>query len=236
MSDIKAILWDVDGTILDFKAAQKNAIRACFEHFYLGNCSDEMLAVYDGINTKYWKALERGELTREEVLLGRFYEFFNMYGLNTNVVPDFNEMYQVRLGDTICFYPGVKEALVKFKDMGILQYAVTNGTKVAQDRKLSRSGLIDIFENVYISEEVGYEKPNQMFFWPVLLDIRQHIPNIEYDQILIVGDSLTSDMQGGINAGIATCWYKHPGEVNDRYMKLDHIITDFARLVDIVIK
>ena len=95
----KILLWDIDGTILDFKASEKNAIRSCFAHFGIGECTDEMIARYSKINDKYWKKLERGELSKPEVLRGRFAEFFASEGIAFDKVDDFNLEYQVRLGD-----------------------------------------------------------------------------------------------------------------------------------------
>ena len=100
---MKVILWDIDGTLLDFKAAEKEAIRSCFSSFALGICSDEMLQVYSKINEVYWKRLERNEISKIEVLEGRFRDFFEEYHLDTSVVSAFNKEYQLRLGDTVCF-------------------------------------------------------------------------------------------------------------------------------------
>lgn len=206
---VKIVLWDIDGTILNFYEAQKNAIRSCFEKFALGICDDEMIDIYDGINHKYWKALERGEMTKPQVLRGRFLEFFELYGIDTDVVDDFNNEYQVRLGDTICFYDGVLDVLKQLRKMGVLQFAVTNGTKIAQDRKLAASGLDEIFDGIFISEEVGAEKPSPDFFKPVWNKAKEMIPDISLDDILIIGDSMTSDMQLGKNVGIKTCLFMH---------------------------
>ncbi|MBP5209585.1 MAG: HAD-IA family hydrolase [Clostridia bacterium] len=225
MPNLYALLWDVDGTILDFFTAQKNALRACFARFGLGECSEEMILAYDGINHVFWERLERGEITKPEVLLGRFDELFRRYDLDRSVVPAFNDEYQIRLGDTICFYPHAIEVLDACRRAGVLQFAVTNGTKIAQTRKLARSGLGEIFDAVYISEDVGYEKPNPLFFAPVLAEIRRRIPAIRPEQMMIVGDSLTSDMQGGFNVGIPTCWYRRPG-MPDADLPLTHVVSD----------
>ena len=167
MKNFGLILWDIDGTLLNFHAAQSAAIRRCFEFFRLGGCTDEMLADYDRINEKHWQALERGELTKPQVLEGRFREFFTKYGIPTAAIPDFNEEYQLRLGDTIVFFPNAMEALEACKAAGIRQFAVTNGTKLAQVRRLAVSGLDKLFDGVFISDEIGYEKPDPRFFAPV---------------------------------------------------------------------
>ncbi len=98
---IRAVLWDVDGTLLDFLAAERAAVRTCFAIFGLGECSDEMLEEYSRINVRWWQALERGERTKPEILVGRFTEFFANHGIDPAATVPFNEEYQIRLGDTI---------------------------------------------------------------------------------------------------------------------------------------
>lgn len=230
MSKIKVVLWDIDGTLLNFEAAQKAAIHKCFEIHALGVCSDEMIARYSEINHGYWEKLERGEVTKPEVLVGRFRDFFALYGLDVQKAEAFNEDYQIYLGDTICFEENALET-VKALQGKVQQHAVTNGTKVAQDRKVSKSGLDKIFEYVFISDEIGIEKPMTGFFDAVW----KKIGTYEKDEVLIVGDSLTSDMKGGVNAGILTCWYNPKGLQNTSGMKLDYEIRNIKEVLDIVL-
>lgn len=226
---IKVILWDIDGTLLDFEKAEKQAIRKCFEIFQLGECTDEMIRRYSVINKGYWERLERKEITKPEVLVGRFQEFFKSEGIVTDCAEKFNEEYQLRLGDTICFCDDGYE-LVKGLKNRVKQYAVTNGTKVAQVKKLNKSGLIDLFDAVFISEDVGIEKPDVKFFELVWDVIGQY----EKDEVIIVGDSLTSDMQGGNNAGILCCWYNPKGLENTNGVKLDYEIQDLQEILEIL--
>ncbi len=100
---ITTILWDVDGTLLDFGAAERAAIRAMFQEFGLGECTDEMLSRYSAINTSFWERLERNEITRAQVLTGRFEQFFSEYGIDTGIISEFNGEYQHKLGDTIVY-------------------------------------------------------------------------------------------------------------------------------------
>lgn len=218
---IKVLLWDIDGTLLNFLEAEKVAIRSCFDKFELGICTDEMLSRYSKINRKYWEKLERKEMTKPEILVGRFREFFCEYGLNTDCAEAFNEEYQVRLGDTICFNDNGYE-LVKSLQGKVRQFAVTNGTYVAQSRKLALSGLGELFEDVFISDQIGYEKPDERFFdvvWERIGECRQ-------DEVMIIGDSLTSDMQGGNNVGILCCWYNPEKVENTKGLRIDHEIQD----------
>ena len=229
MGNIKVVLWDIDGTLLNFQAAEKAAINKCFQIHGLGICTDEMLAQYSEINHKYWKMLERGEMIKPEILVGRFKEFFEKQGLDVSVAAAFNEDYQFELGNTVCFEENAMEVILSLKPE-VKQYAVTNGTRVAQKRKLANSGLDKQFEKAFISDEIGVEKPMLGFFDAVWAEIGDY-PKKE---VLIVGDSLTSDMQGGVNAGILTCWYNPKGVDNTSGLKLDYEIRNLAQVLDIV--
>jgi 2-haloacid dehalogenase len=222
---IKTILWDVDGTLLSFHEAERVAIKTCFQRFGLGACTDEMVARYSAINATYWERLELGQLTKPQVLTGRFQEFFQREGIDFDQVEAFNSEYQVRLGDTVC-YNDNSYALMKRLQGRVRQYAVTNGTLVAQERKLERSGLGALFDDVFISDQVGFEKPTVGFFDYVFA----HIPPVERHQVLIVGDSLTSDIRGGNNAGILCCWYNPQGLENTRGVHVDFDIRDLREV------
>lgn len=226
---IKVILWDVDGTLLDFKKAEYVAIKKCFEIFNLGECSDEMISRYSDINRRYWEKLERKEITKQEVLVNRFVDFFESEDIATNCAEEFNKEYQLQLGETICFCDNCYEMLKGLKGQ-VKQYAVTNGTKIAQDRKLSKSGLIDIFDGVFISEVVGCEKPGIEFFEHVW----EQIGFYEKDEVMIVGDSLTSDIQGGNNAGIVCCWYNPKHVENNSNLRIDYETDDLQKIAEIL--
>lgn len=222
---IKTILWDVDGTLLDFAAAEAAAIRRLFAEFALGDCTEEMLRRYSAINKRWWERLERGEVTRMQVLEGRFREFFTAEGLDASLAPAFNERYQVCLGDTIV-YRDDSLAIVRALRGRVRQYAVSNGTVVAQEKKLRLSGLGALMDGVFLSEELGAEKPDPAFFDRVF----SAIGPVDRQTVLIVGDSRTSDIRGGLNAGIRTCWYAPEGGAEEDGMQADHVIRDLHEI------
>ena len=223
----KTILWDIDGTLLNFLKSEEYGIRKCFETFGLGECTDEMLGRYSLINRKWWEKLERGECTKPEVLEGRYREFFASEGIAFDRIAEFNQAYQLYLGDKAFFHEGGDRVVQALKGR-CKQYAVTNGTALAQERKLKLSGLEEQLDGIFISEKVGFEKPDVRFFEAVFSAI-----SCKAEDCIIIGDSLTSDIQGGINAGIECWWYNPSGKPADR--KVDRIITHLSEIPSLII-
>lgn len=226
---IKTLLWDVDGTLLDFSKAEEYGIRKCFDTFGLGECTDEMLFRYSKINRKYWEMLERGEISKPQVLCGRFEEFFKLENINFDKIDEFNIEYQMRLGDKSFPCDNAIETVTALKGK-CKQYAVTNGTIIAQQRKLTQSGLINIFDDIFISDEIGYEKPNIEFFNAV----QEKTGKFNKNEVMIIGDSLSSDMQGGNNAGILCCWYNPHNSENKNNIRIDFEIKDISEILSIL--
>ena len=222
----KVVLWDIDGTLLDFEKAEETGIHGCFKKYNLGECTEEMFEDYKKLNRGYWQMLERGEIEKQVLLVKRFEDFLGKYGLDTSVATDFNDTYQILLGDTVYFCENALETVLALKGK-VLQCAVTNGTKVAQDRKLRNSGLDKEFDYIFISEEIGIEKPNIGFFDKVFSVIGKFAP----EEVLIVGDSLTSDIRGGVNAGIKTCWFNPNGVENTCGLAPDYEIRNIGEVL-----
>ena len=226
---IEAILWDVDATLLDFHAAEKAAILKLFQKFGLGECTDEMLQRYVKINRGYWERLERGELDRSQVLVGRFQEFFAKEGLDISAAPAFNEAYQLALGDTIVYRDDCHQIIKSLRGK-VKQYVVSNGTVAAQEKKLRLSGLGALMDGIFLSEDLGVEKPNIEFFDKVFAQIG----DIDKKKVVIVGDSLTSDIRGGNNAGILTCWYNPEATERMEQVQVDYEIRDLHEIYQIL--
>ncbi len=226
---IEAILWDVDATLLDFHAAEKAAILKLFQKFGLGECTDEMLQRYVKINRGYWERLERGELDRSQVLVGRFQEFFAKEGLDISAAPAFNEAYQLALGDTIVYRDDCYQIIKSLRGK-VKQYVVSNGTVAAQEKKLRLSGLGALMDGIFLSEDLGVEKPNIEFFDKVFAQIG----DIDKKKVVIVGDSLTSDIRGGNNAGILTCWYNPEATERMEQVQVDYEIRDLHEIYQIL--
>ncbi len=222
------LLWDVDQTLLDFKASERWAIREGFQRFG-HDISDAQIAAYSAINDRWWKRFEKGEVTKAELLTGRFAEFFAALGI-TDMDPDaFEDFYQSALGD-VYFFLDESYKLIKQLRGRCRQYVISNGTKLAQRKKLALSGLEELFDGVFISEELGHQKPKKEFF-----DLcRTAIPDFEAEKALVIGDSLTSDIRGANNAGLPCCWYNPGHKENDQGVSPDHEIDNLWKIFNIL--
>lgn len=194
---IKNLLLDLDDTLLDFKKAESIAIRTTFLEFGI-DPSDENIALYSKINRSCWEKLELGEFTRDEVLHKRFDILFSHLGI-TGSAHEMQQLYEYKLSLCAFYLDGARELLDtlfgKYR-----MYLATNGIVNVQTRRLADSGVSKYFDGIFISEKIGYNKPDKRYFD----EIFKSIPDFKPEETVIVGDSLTSDIKGGINAGIKT--------------------------------
>ncbi len=221
------ILWDNDNTLMDFEYSMHKALRACFEAYHL-EITDEIIARYEEINTAYWKRLERGEVTKKELLDGRFIDLFRELGYEVDV-PKFRKLFQVELGS---YYAYLDDSIDICKNLHgkVKQYIVTNGVRETQIKKIKAAGFYGLMEEIFISGVVGYEKPRKEFFDHCL----EHMEEKDPDKILIVGDSLTSDIAGGYNAGIKTCWYNPKGKKAGKSYHIDYEIQNLHQIYEVL--
>ncbi len=222
------ILWDLDNTLLSFNKAEKYAFDRCMTMAGL-TPGDALLQCYDRINTAYWQMLERGEITREVLLKQRFATFFQEIGMNNVDVPLIRDTYQQLLGSVYYYMEGALELCTRLHQTH-RQYIVTNGVASTQKSRLSLSHLDELMDGCFISEELGYEKPALAFFEKCFAQI----PDLKKEETIIVGDSLTSDMQGGIGAGIACCWYNPDKKPIPAHMDISYSIQRLDELLPIV--
>lgn len=222
------ILWDVDGTLIDFDQSEKVSLTHCFERFGV-KINDDDLALYHEINASYWRKLERGEMTKPQILKERFVDFFKHLGVNHINPDDLNVLYQEALGENCVLYD---DALGLCRELrkSCRQYAVTNGTALAQKSKLKNTGLGELMDGVFISEELGFEKPDPRFFESCF----SHIPNFDKSRALLVGDSLTSDIKGANNTGLDCCWYNPKGLTPSGALSIKFTIKNLHELKDIL--
>ena len=228
------ILWDVDGTLMDFKAAEKQALGRCLEALGV-EPAEALLCEYSRINISYWKRFERGELTKEEVLLGRFVEFLEKEHL-PGVPEKVLWSYEENLSHTWFIQDDALKLCKELKERGLQQYVVTNGWSFVQRTKLEESGFNSVMDGSFISDDLGIQKPQKGFFQACFMEIfGTGEPSREaLSRVLIVGDSLTSDMLGGMNAGIDSCWYSSSEEKEDSEIPVTYRIENLWDILPIL--
>ena len=223
----QTIFLDLDDTILDFGAAERAAISKTFRDIGL-DPTDALLNRYRELNEAQWEAFERGELTREQVLLRRFELLFAELGLHYDVEPT-EDRYRGYLGQGHYFVDGAPELLDYLAPKYDL-YLASNGVADTQYSRLASAGISHYFKEIFISETTGHHKPERAYFDYCFA----RIPNFDPARALIVGDSLTSDIQGGINAGIRTCWFNAKNKPRNPVILPDYEVHRLADLREIL--
>lgn len=229
MSKYTTILWDLDQTILDFNRSQDYALRFSFEKLGLV-IDDAIVALYAQINDACWKRLELGEITKEEVLFGRFRTLLDKLDIRTITPEDMELIYQDALGSVFFFRENSDKLLEQCKAKGYRQYIVTNGVNKTQANKVRISGIDKLVDGVFVSELIGYPKPQKEYFDACF----ENLKGIGREECILVGDSLTSDMKGGMNAGIDTCWYNPEGLLKPDDFHISYEIYSLWQLPDIL--
>lgn len=196
---IEYLFLDLDDTILDFQKAEHIAIRKTIADFGV-DPTDEVCALYSRINKAHWEALERKELVREQVLVGRFAVLFETLGVTVDA-ESCARRYEDNLSQGHYFLPGAEEALLQLSQKYKL-YLTSNGTAKVQAGRLKSANISHYFREIFVSQELGANKPELAYFQACFA----RIPGIDKAKTMIVGDSLTSDILGGLNAGLWTCW------------------------------
>ncbi len=193
------LFFDLDDTILDFHWAERRALTRTFREAGL-DPSPELLDRYSDINRSQWELLEKGELSRDQVLVRRFAILFSERGIQAS--PEkLGARYEELLADGHRFLPGAEELLQSLQGRARL-FLASNGCAAVQRARIASSGIAAYFEDVFISELMGADKPSEEFFRRCFA----RIPGFEPSLALMVGDSLSSDILGGIRCGLRTCW------------------------------
>ena len=220
------LFLDLDDTILDFHKAEYIAIGRTFDAMGL-EPTEEIRHRYHEINQAHWKMLERGELTRDQVLVQRFERLFEEFGIQVDGVK-VAQTYEQFLGQGHYFLPGAEEAVMELSGKYRL-FLASNGTASVQAGRMTSANLYRWFEEVFVSQEIGHNKPSKAYFEACFA----RIPNFHREKCLMVGDSLSSDILGGINAGIKTCWV-NPNHGDCGEIKPDYEIEALAQLPELL--
>ena len=200
------LYFDLDNTLLDFYAAEKAAISKLLPAFGI-EPKPEYISLYSEINRKVWGRFERGEIKREEIFESRFIEFTEAIGAKVDTAVMSNDYFSLLAEGHDCM-PGAKEVLEYLKQKGYTVCATTNGVSKTQHKRIAESGLKNYFDYIFISEDTGHKKPEKAYFDYVT----RNTPEKDRTRILVIGDSQSSDILGGINAGLDTCWLNAEGK------------------------
>ena len=220
---IKFLFLDLDDTILDFHKSEKIALSKTLRCAGL-EPTDGVCSRYSQINKSFWQRLERKELTREQVLVGRFAALFQELGVDADAAWA-ADSYGENLGIGHYFIPGAEEAVAQLSKKYRL-YIASNGTTSVQTGRMKSANIAHYFEDIFFSQAMGADKPDIRFFERAFA----RIPDFDPKACMIVGDSLTSDIQGGINAGILTCWVNPKGLPGDPKIRPDYEIASITQL------
>ena len=224
---IRNVLLDLDDTILDFHQAEKIALTKTLEHFGI-EPEEKILARYSVLNLEQWRLLEQGKLTRKEVKERRYKLLFDEIGADC-CAASATKYYENLLGVGHYFIDGAEE-LLKILSKDYRLYLASNGTAAVQKSRIKSAGIAKYFDDIFISQKIGFDKPDIEFFnycFSKIMDFKK-------SETVIVGDSLTSDIKGGKSAGITTVWLNPKGLPYVFDIEPDHIITGLMDLTSLL--
>ena len=211
---IEFLFLDLDDTILDFHKAERIALSKTIRDFGV-EPTEEVLTLYHGINKWHWEQLELGTMTRDEALVNRFGVLFEKLGKKVDATAC-ARAYEQNLSIGHYFLPGAEEAVDALSKKYRL-FLASNGTASVQKGRMTSANLYRFFETVFVSQEIGYNKPSLDYFNACFATIT----DFDKEKAIMVGDSLSSDIKGGINAGIKTVWvnpdHKDCGDIKPDY-------------------
>lgn len=230
---IKAILLDIDNTLLDFDAYVQQAMKDGFAKYNLGTFDDHVYAVFKRINTDLWHRIELGTLTYQELLKTRWNTVFEALGITFDGV-EFERYFKGRLFDNAIPIDGAMELLHYLKDQYIV-CAASNGPYGQQVNRLTIAGMLPYFHHLFISEQIGVSKPDRAFFTHCLEVINTNLTEpVLPSEVLMIGDSLTSDMQGAIDSGMHTCYFdKHRNGLHSD-LSIDYTVDTLTDILKIL--
>lgn len=226
----KVIIFDADGTLFDFEKAERHALERSMNHYRYEYDERKHLSKYKKHNKAVWDDFERENISAEELKVERFRRFFEEMGMSIDPSP-FSLKYMDYLKEGSFLLTGAAE-LIKRLNGDFRLVMLTNGLSAVQNIRIRNSSIADYFEDIVISEEVGVAKPNIKIFKHTLEKIKHH----NKEDVVIIGDSLKSDIKGGNSFGIDTIWYNPKEEENNTDIVPKYEVKSFDELKELLYK
>jgi 2-haloacid dehalogenase len=221
------LLFDLDDTLLDFGANETDSLNQLFQHHGYP-FSDELFRVYDSVNKQLWADYENGNIELEVVLNSRFSETMFRLGEVVDGM-EWENLYRELLGNgSQLLMEGALEVCQSLSASHRL-FVITNGITQTQIKRLKQSGLYDFFEDIFDSQSIGFQKPSKPFFDYVI----SHIKDFNIKEALIIGDSLSTDIKGGLLSGIDTCWINRKAQECSAEIQSTFTVTSLLDIYDI---
>lgn len=220
------LLFDLDDTLLDFRANEADSLNKLFQrHGYA--FSDEVFGVYNAVNRQLWTDYENGNIPLDGVLNTRFSETLLRLGITVDGV-EWENQYRELLGQGCQLIDGALD-LCRRLSVSHRLFVATNGVTQTQTKRLRQSGLYGYFEDVFDSQSIGFQKPSKEFFDYVMV----HIKDFNIKEALMIGDSLNTDIKGGLLSGIDTCWINAKGQACPPDIQSTYTVASLAELHNI---
>jgi len=225
----KVLLFDADDTLFDFKKTEEFALEDALNKIGVDYNKEYHLSHYKEINTNIWKELEEGKIALKKLKTERFKRYFDRLGLDFNHM-DFANLYMESLGEGSFLFDNAKE-IIEELSKNTRMAIITNGLSKVQDKRIRGSIISHHFEEIIVSEEVDITKPNPEIFQLTMSRINYN----DKSSVLMIGDSLASDIQGGINYGIDTCWYNPHAMENNRGITPTYEVSSLEELKELIL-
>ena len=223
---LTTVFIDVDNTLLDFHLCAEDSVKRGFMEWGL-EYTDEVFAVFNEINNGLWHALEKGEITRDDIFRTRWQMIFERLGIDRDGI-EFEKIFVTNLADSAIPVEGANE-LARYLSDKYKLYVASNAVHQQQIIRMTKAGMIDYIADFFTSEAIGFAKPSKEFFDECF----SRLEGVKKENAIIIGDSLTADIKGGADYGIKTCWFNYKGEKYEG-RPADYIVDSLREIMNIL--
>lgn len=224
---IKAVLIDIDNTLLDFDKCAKASIKyACNVHGIV--YEERIFDAFSVINDNFWKMIERGELTKPELHRIRWSTIFKHVGIDSDG-PSFENTFRYAVTQSAETVDGAED-LLEYLSKKYTVCVASNAAHSQQAQRLEKAGLSKYIDKFFVSWDIGFDKPDKRFYQACL----DGLDGIDKSQVIMIGDSLTADIQGGINIGIKTCWFNKFNTTTPKDVSFDYTVSRLEEIKKIL--